>query len=40
MLLLKEMEIPVSKAHSVAQMKAQRIEETFENPFRMVGDEI
>lgn len=35
---LKETEPPTSDSLSVAQMKAQRIEETFENPFRMVGD--
>lgn len=35
---LKETEPPTSESLSVAQMKAQRIEETFENPFRMVND--
>lgn len=35
---LKETLTPKSESLSVAQMKAQRIEETFENPFRMVGD--
>lgn len=33
---LKEIETPKNESSSVAQMKAQRIEETFENPFRMV----
>lgn len=37
---LKETETPKGESLSVAQMKAQRIEETFENPFRMVGDTI
>lgn len=35
---LKETLTPKRESLSVAQMKAQRIEETFENPFRMVGD--
>lgn len=35
---LKEMETPTSESLSVAQTKAQRIKETFDNPFRMVGD--
>lgn len=35
---LKETETPKSESLSVAQMKALRIEETFENPFRMVWD--
>lgn len=35
---LKETLTPRSESLSVAQMKAQRIEETFENPFRMVGE--
>ncbi|XP_056896184.1 exosome component 10 [Takifugu flavidus] len=33
--LFEEPERPKEKSLSVAQMKAQRIEETFENPFRM-----
>lgn len=38
---LKERETLEDKElFSVAQMKARRITESFENPFRMVGDDV
>lgn len=39
--ILKEVETLEDKELlSVAQMKARRITESFENPFRMVGDDV